>query len=276
MRDNRPHTTAPPWRRKLHEIIFEADTPAGKAFDIVLIASIVLSVIAVMLDSVEWFNARYVEQLHVAEWCFTGLFTVEYILRLISVGRPLRYARSFFGLVDLLAIIPSYLSLFLPHAQYLLIIRTLRVLRIFRIFKLAQYLGEAEFLAKAMMASRRKIIVFLFTVLNIVVIVGALMYLIEGDEHGFHSIPHSVYWAIVTLTTVGYGDVAPETPLGQALASMLMITGYAIIAVPTGIVTAEIALSAREQNVSTHCCPGCSAEGHDDDAAHCKHCGSAL
>jgi voltage-gated potassium channel len=276
---NQPHThehPASPWRHALHEIIFEADTPSGKAFDVILIISIVLSVFAVMLDSVEWFNTRYAGPLHIAEWCFTVLFTIEYVLRLLSVSRPLRYARSFFGIVDLLAIIPTYLSLFLPHAQYLLIIRTLRVLRIFRVFKLAKYLGEAQFLMQALQASRRKIIVFLFVVLNIVVIVGALMYLIEGAEHGFHSIPHSVYWAIVTLTTVGYGDVAPETPIGQALAALLMITGYAIIAVPTGIVTAELALGVRQQNVSTQCCPACSAEGHDTDAVHCKHCGTAL
>ena len=260
----------------MHEIIFEADTPAGKIFDVTLIVSIVLSVLTVMLDSVKWFNIRYAETLYISEWCFTVLFTVEYILRLLSVRRPLSYTLSFFGIVDLLAIIPTYLSLFLPHAQYLLVIRTLRVLRIFRVFKLAKYLGEAQYLMQALVASRRKIIIFLFTILNVVVIIGALMYLIEGDEHGFTSIPHSVYWAIVTITTVGYGDIAPETPFGQALAALLMIIGYATIAVPTGIVSAELALGARQQNVSTQCCPTCSAEGHDTNAVHCKYCGSAL
>lgn len=279
LQENHPQTErrrASNWRRALHEIIFEADTPAGKAFDVTLIVTIALSVVAVMLDSVEWFNARYSGPLHVAEWCFTVLFTIEYILRLLSVRHPRHYAQSFFGIVDLLAIVPTYLSLFLPHAQYLLIIRTLRVLRIFRVFKLVQYLGEAQYLMQALKASRRKIIVFLFTLLNIVIIVGALMYLIEGDEHGFSSIPHSVYWAIVTITTVGYGDVAPQTPAGQALAALLMIMGYAIIAVPTGIVTAELALGSGKQTISTQSCPECSAEGHDADAVHCKYCGAAL
>ena len=264
------------WRRTVHEIIFEADTPIGKAFDVVLIVSIFLSIITVMLDSVEWFNSRYAGPIHIAEWCFTVLFTIEYILRLLSVRHPTRYALSFFGIVDLLATIPTYVSLFLPQAQYMLVIRTLRVLRIFRVFKLAKYLGEAQYLMQALKDSRRKIIVFLFTMLNIVVIVGALMYLIEGDAHGFHSIPHSVYWAIVTITTVGYGDISPETPAGQALAAILMIIGYAIIAVPTGIVSSELALGTRKQTVSTQCCPECSAEGHDADAIHCKFCGSAL
>ena len=279
LQKNRSQANSPPstgWQKKLHEIIFEADTKAGKTFDIVLICCIVLSIVAVMLDSVEWFNSRYADPIHIAEWCFTIVFTIEYVLRLISVRQPLRYARSFFGVVDLLATVPTYLSLFLPHAQYLLVIRTLRVLRIFRVLKLTHYLGEAEFLIDALQASRRKIIVFLFVVLNIVVIVGALMYLIEGDQHGFSSIPHSVYWAIVTITTVGYGDVAPETPIGQAMAALLMILGYAIIAVPTGIVSTELALGAHRQTVSTQCCPACSEEGHDADAVHCKYCGSAL
>jgi voltage-gated potassium channel len=275
--ENQPKTPqVAAWRNTLHEIIFEADTKAGKTFDIVLIVCIFLSIITVMLDSVEWFNSRYANPIHIAEWCFTILFTIEYILRLISVRQPLRYTLSFFGIVDLLATIPTYLSLFLPQAQYLLVIRTLRVLRIFRVLKLTHYLGEAQFLLQALQASRRKVTVFLFAVLNIVVVVGALMYLIEGEQHGFSSIPHSIYWAIVTITTVGYGDVAPKTPAGQALASVLMILGYAIIAVPTGIVTNELALEARRQTVSTQCCPECSAEGHDTDAVHCKYCGGTL
>lgn len=277
MLENQPKTPqVAAWRNTLHEIIFEADTKAGKTFDIVLIVSIFLSIITVMLDSVEWFNSRYANPIHIAEWCFTILFTIEYILRLISVRQPLRYTLSFFGIVDLLATIPTYLSLFLPQAQYLLVIRTLRVLRIFRVLKLTHYLGEAQFLLHALQASRRKVTVFLFAVLNIVIVVGALMYLIEGEQHGFSSIPHSIYWAIVTITTVGYGDVAPQTPAGQALASVLMILGYAIIAVPTGIVTNELALEARRQTVSTQCCPECSAEGHDTDAVHCKYCGGTL
>jgi len=275
--ENQPKTPqVAPWRNTRHEIIFEADTKAGKTFDIVLIVSIFLSIIAVMLDSVEWFNSRYASPIHIAEWCFTILFTIEYILRLISVRQPLRYTLSFFGIIDLLATVPTYLSLFLPQAQYLLVIRILRVLRIFRVLKLTHYLGEAQFLLQALQASRRKITVFLFTVVNLVVVVGALMYLIEGELHGFSSIPRSIYWAIVTITTVGYGDVAPQTPAGQALASLLMILGYAIIAVPTGIVTNELALEARRQKVSTQCCPECSAEGHDTDAVHCKYCGGIL
>jgi voltage-gated potassium channel len=264
------------WRNSLHEIIFEADTTAGKTFDIVLIVSIMLSILTVMLDSVKWFNSRYATPIHIAEWCFTVFFTIEYILRLLSVRQPMRYARSFFGIVDLLATIPTYLSLVLPQAQILLVIRILRALRIFRVLKLAHYLGEAQFLLHALRSSRRKIIVFLFTVLNIVVIVGALMYLIEGDQHGFSSIPYSIYWAIVTLTTVGYGDIAPQTPAGQSLAAMLMILGYAVIAVPTGIVSSELTLSAQRQTISTQCCPECSAEGHDVDAVHCKYCGGTL
>ncbi len=277
MSENQPKT--PPvatWRNTIHEIIFEADTKAGKAFDIVLMVSIFLSIIAVMLDSVEWFNSRYASSIYVVEWCFTIIFTIEYILRLISVRQPLRYTLSFFGIIDLLATVPTYLSLFLPQAQYLLVIRILRVLRIFRVLKLTHYLGEAQFLLQALQASRRKITVFLFAVVNLVVVVGALMYLIEGELHGFSSIPRSIYWAIVTITTVGYGDVAPQTPAGQTLASLLMILGYAIIAVPTGIVTNELALEARRQKVSTQCCPECSAEGHDTDAVHCKYCGGTL
>jgi voltage-gated potassium channel len=263
------------WQAILHEIIFEADTRPGKLFDVILIASIVLSVIAVMLDSVGMIQDRYGYVLYLIEWFFTLLFTVEYILRLLCVGRPFKYASSLFGLVDLLAIIPTYLSLLLPGSQYLLVIRLLRVLRIFRVLKLVQYLGEANALLQALRASRRKIIVFLITVLTLVVIFGSLMYLIEGVENGFTSIPRSIYWAIVTLTTVGYGDISPQTGPGQALASIIMIFGYGIIAVPTGIVTVELS-RVKDTNISTQACPECSAEGHDFDAVHCKYCGANL
>ena len=262
-------------RRKIHEIIFEADTPMGKTFDVLLIVSILLSVVIVMLDSVASIELRYGNLFYWLEWFFTLLFTAEYILRLCSVGRPIKYATSFFGVVDLLAIIPTYISLFIPGAEYLLVIRLLRILRIFRILKLVTYLGEAQLLMKALKASGRKITVFIFTVLTLVVIFGSLMYVIEGSENGFTSIPRSIYWAIVTMTTVGYGQVAPQTPLGQFMASIVMILGYGIIAVPTGIVTVEMSQTFRRQ-VSTQSCPECSAEGHDPDAQHCKHCGSQL
>lgn len=263
------------WRTVLHEVIFEADTPAGKGFDVLLIVSILLSVVAVMLDSIAGVREQHGKLLYSIEWLFTIIFTLEYLLRLLCVDRPFKYAASFFGMVDLLAIVPTYLSLVLPGSQYLLVIRILRILRIFRILKLALYLGEARLLLLALRASGRKITVFLYTVLTLVVIFGSLMYVIEGEAYGFTSIPRSIYWAIVTLTTVGYGDISPHTVLGQALASLVMIFGYAIIAVPTGIVTVEMtqAFSHRE---STQSCPECSAEGHDVDASHCKFCGAGL
>lgn len=263
------------WRERLHEVIFEADTPLGKAFDLVLIVSIVASVLAVMLDSVRSINARFGPELYAVEWFFTILFTVEYALRLVSVARPAGYAKSFFGVIDLVAFLPTYVSLLLPGAQYFLVIRILRILRIFRVLKLLPYLGEADLLVRALRASRRKIIVFLFTVMTLVVLMGSLMYLIEGETHGFTSIPRSIYWAIVTLTTVGYGDISPQTPLGQGFAVVIMVIGYAIIAVPTGIVTVELSQAARLP-VSTQVCRHCSAEGHDADARYCKYCGEAL
>ena len=263
------------WRATLHEIIFEADTPAGKAFDIILIVCILLSVVAVTLESVQAFEQSYGGLLRAVEWGLTLLFTVEYVLRLICVARPWGYITSFFGLVDLLAILPTYLSLILPGSQYLLVIRTLRVLRVFRVLKLAQYLSEAHLLARALHASRRKITVFLFAVLTIVIIIGALMYLVEGEAGGFTSIPRSMYWAIVTLTTVGYGDIAPQTNVGQALAALVMVLGYGIIAVPTGIVTVELS-NMGSRAISTQACTRCSAEGHDVDARYCKYCGERL
>ncbi len=264
-----------PRRLILHEIIFEADTKAGKLFDILLLISIMLSVIVVMLDSVNHINRDYGEILFYAEWFFTILFTVEYLLRLYSIEHPSKYAFSFYGVVDLISILPTYLSLIFAGSHYLVTFRLLRMLRIFRVLKFAQYLGEANHLALALRASKRKIFVFLFTVMIIVVIVGSLMYVIEGEENGFTSIPRSIYWAIVTLTTVGYGDISPQTPLGQILASLIMIVGYGIIAVPTGIVTAEYS-KIKIETVSTQVCPHCSAEGHDPDAEYCKYCGEKL
>jgi voltage-gated potassium channel len=263
------------WRNTLHEIIFEADTPGGKLFDIILIISIILSVLAVMLDSVGSIKKIHGGFLYGIEWFFTLLFTVEYFLRIYAVIRPLKYITSFFGIVDLLAILPTYFSLLIPGSQYLLVIRLLRVLRIFRVLKLVQYLSEARLLVQALKASRRKIMVFLFTVLTLVVIFGALMYLIEGEENGFTNIPRSIYWSIVTLTTVGYGDISPKTGFGQAIAVIIMIIGYAIIAVPTGIVTVELSRT-DVRDISTQACPSCSAEGHDKDAKFCKYCGKKL
>ena len=265
------------WREKLRVVIFEADTRAGKAFDVSLLIAIVLSVTAVMLDSVAAVRDSHGQLLDFAEWAFTLLFTVEYLLRLIAVPRASHYARSFFGIVDLLAILPTYLSLLLPGAESLLVIRALRLLRIFRVFKLGQFLGEASVLQSALASSRHKITIFLGTILILVTILGAAMYLIEGEEHGFGSIPTAVYWSIVTMTTVGYGDLAPQTVAGKALASVVMILGYSIIAVPTGIVTAEIVESAAAaKRVTTRCCPSCMSEGHDAAARYCKDCGAAL
>lgn len=264
-----------PWRARLHEVIFEADTPAGRAFDVALIWAILISVAAVMLESIQDVRAQYGWVLTPIEWFFTVLFTVEYVLRLVCIGRPARYATSFFGVIDLLAIVPTYLSLLLPGSQYLLVIRILRVLRIFRVLKLAPYLREADVMQRAMRASVRKILVFMYTVLTLVVVFGSVMYLIEGEARGYTSIPRSIYWAIVTMTTVGYGDISPQTALGQAVASLVMLLGYAIIAVPTGIVAAEFTRVDRTP-VSTQACPQCGAEGHDPEAAYCKRCGSAL
>ncbi len=263
-----------PARALISRVVFGYSTPAGKLFDVAVIVLIVLSVVAVMLDSVHAISVRYSLWLKIAEWVFTGLFSAEYLLRLYSAQSMRRYALSFFGVVDLLAILPSYLSLMVPHSHFLLTIRVLRVLRIFRVLKLARYVGEAGTLKRALQASRYKISVFLTSVAAIVVIVGSIMYLIEGPAHGFTSIPISIYWAIVTLTTVGYGDISPHTALGQTLAAFLMIVGYGIIAVPTGIVTVE--LSRAGQPTSSRQCSECTRSGHDHDAAFCKFCGAAL
>ena len=272
LHDNRPRNS--PWRDQLYTIIYEADTRAGKFFDVLLLISIGCSVLAVALESVESIHAAYGPTLIRMEWFFTILFTVEYILRLISVERPLQYGRSFFGIIDLLATFPTYLALLIPGAQTLLVIRVLRLLRVFRVFKMGAYLQEAEVLRRALWASRRKISVFLAAVLTSVIIIGAIMYVIEGEESGFTSIPVGIYWAIVTLSTVGYGDVAPVTPLGQIMAAIVMLLGFGILAVPTGIVSLELARPSGEQ-ASRHC-PECESSGHDADALYCKYCASIL
>lgn len=263
-------------RRRLQQIIFEAETPSGKAFDVGLIIAILMSVAVVMLESVASIRDQHGTALRVIELVFTGLFTVEYVLRLYCTVRPVKYARSFFGVVDLISVAPTYLSLFLEGAQSFQIIRALRLLRIFRVMKLAHYLGEAAVLKQALHASRPKITIFLIAVINIAGIFGALMYLVEGRAGGFDNIPISIYWAIVTMTTVGFGDIAPVSPGGQFIAAILMLMGYGIIAVPTGIVSAEIARANKPAKVSTHSCPVCAAEGHDADAVHCKYCGNRL
>ena len=272
LKEERPESG---WRQRAFDIIFLSDTAAGKAFDVALIGFIALSLVVVMLDSVEGVRMQHGELLRILEWILTIAFTIEYVLRLACVRKPLSYATSFFGLVDLFAILPTYLSLLLPGAQYLLVIRGLRILRIFRVLKLAHYLDESAVLARALMASRHKIIVFLYTVATLVCILGSLMYLVEGPEHGFTSIPRGIYWAIVTLTTVGYGDISPQTSWGQAIAAMIMILGYGIIAVPTGVVTVELN-EARRREAQGRSCPSCGIRDHDLDSAFCRKCGAQL
>ena len=262
------------WRHAIHEIVFESETPAGRAFDVTVISLILLSVTIVMLESVRGVRDVFGPELLLIEWTLTILFTFEYLLRLIAVRRPFRYIFSFYGLVDLLAILPTYLSLFIPGTQYFLAVRILRLMRIFRILKLSEYTSEARIITSALSASRKKIFVFLVAILTIVTVVGSMMYVVEGEENGFVDIPTSIYWAIVTMTTVGYGDLSPKTGLGKFLASIVMILGYGILAVPTGIVTAELTRAGRPQ--STHVCPECHAEPHDIDALHCKYCGTKL
>lgn len=262
-------------RLRLRHIVFGTDSPAGRLFDQALIGVILASVAAVMLDSVQTIHAQYSHWLYLAEWGFTVIFTVEYLLRLWISERPARYARSFYGIVDLLSIVPTYLSLLVPGAHYLLTLRILRVLRIFRVMKLLSFVSEANFLIDALVRARRKVVVFLLTVLVVMISFGSLMYVIEGPEHGFTSIPVSIYWAIVTVTTVGYGDISPETPLGRAIASLAMITGYAIIAVPTGIVTAEMT-SAMNRNRYGRECRSCQLHEHETDALYCRRCGESL
>jgi voltage-gated potassium channel len=260
-------------KQKAYEIIFEADTRAGRLFNVVLFVAIIASVAIIVLESVESIRARYGTLLRALEWFFTILFTLEYLARVWTVNQRIKYTRSFFGIIDLLAILPNYLALIFVGAQSLMVIRSLRLLRIFRIFKLSRYVGEGQNLARALKASQHKITVFLLVVLTSVIIMGTIMYLVEGPENGFTSIPVSIYWAIVTMTTVGYGDIAPHTPLGQSLASLIMIMGYGIIAVPTGIVSSELIQLKR---VTTQVCPHCLKEGHDVDAVFCKYCSGKL
>lgn len=265
------------WRKSLHEIIFEADTPKGKLFDVVLLWAILLSVGIVFLESVPSIKQEYGELLIASEYIFTALFTIEYILRLISVKKPTKYIFSFYGLVDLMSILPTFIEVLLPGVASIRVIRVLRLLRVFRVLKLVGFLKEAKLLQTALFAARRKIFVFMLTVLALVTILGTLVYIVEDASAGFTSIPRSIYWAIVTVTTVGYGDIAPTTVPGQTLASIIMLIGYAIIAVPTGIVTAELVNSSGEnEESSTQSCPSCSAEGHDFDAKYCNKCGELL
>lgn len=263
------------WRSRLHEIIYEADTPMGKWFDILLFILIIISVILVMLESVKEIDAKFHQTLLTLEWIVTIFFSIEYIARVITVKKPFKYIFSFYGIIDFISTIPLYLSIFFVGSQALLVVRALRLLRVFRILKLVKFLGEASNISRALRASRAKIAVFIFAVVILSVIMGTVMYLIEDDEAGFTSIPRSIYWAIVTLTTVGYGDIAPQTSLGQFIATVVMILGYGIIAVPTGIVTAE--LSKQDKiHLNTQSCPSCSVEAHRDDATHCYNCGSEL
>lgn len=273
------------WKHRLHEIIYEADTPSGKFFDILLFVLILLSVVLVMLESVKEIDIKYHGFLLVCEWVVTIFFTIEYIARIIAVKKPWKYIFSFYGVIDFLSTIPLYVSYIFAGSQVLLAFRAFRLLRIFRILKLVKYIGEASQLRAALFASRTKIAVFIYVVLILSVIMGTIMYLIESDEAGFTSIPRSIYWTIVTLTTVGYGDIAPQTNLGQFIATVIMILGYGIIAVPTGIVTVEFSRAGKDQlnkrtpgfvHTNTQACPSCSAEGHRDDATHCYKCGDDL
>jgi len=260
----------------LHEIIFESNTIGGKIFDVALLVCILLSIVVVMLDSVPSLHLRFGGLFYIIEWVFTILFTIEYILRLVAVRQPLRYAFSILGLIDLLAIVPMYLSLMFTGAQSLLVLRALRLLRIFRIFKLTHFLTEMSFLGSAIKSSAKKISIFMLFVLTLVIILGSVMYLVEKQENGFETIPDSIYWAIVTITTVGYGDIAPVSPTGKFIASVIMLLGYGIIAVPTGIVTTEMVALSRRRKHGMEACPGCGKEGHDDDAKFCKYCGEKL
>ena len=266
------------WREQWYEIIFEADTPAGKFFDVGLLIAILLSVLVVMLESVSYVRAQHGLWLWRLEWGFTLLFTAEYAARILCARRPWRYVFSFYGVVDLLSIVPTYLVLLPPVSgvQRLAVIRALRLLRVFRIFKLAHMLSEASALREGIWASRRKIAVFLSFVLISVTIVGAAMHLVEDQGSGFDSIPDGMYWAIVTMTTVGYGDATPHTAMGKALAATIMMLGYSMIIVPTGIVSAEMALRQGARTITTQVCPECMREGHELDAVHCKFCGGRL
>jgi len=265
----------PVWEQRMHEIVFEADTPKGKLFDIVLLIAIMLSICAVMAETVPELNERYHWQLVALEWTFTIIFTIEYILRIVIVRKPWGYIRSFYGIIDLLSILPTYLAFFLVGAQTLMVLRILRLFRIFRLFKLGRYVSGGMQIAKALKSSREKIVVFIFVVLIIASITGTLMYLIEGASNGFDSIPRGIYWAIVTMTTLGYGDITPSTTLGQVFTVILVLVGYGIIAVPTGIVAGGYT-NVRKTKLNTQVCPSCSKEGHEEGAVYCFRCGSEL
>jgi voltage-gated potassium channel len=264
------------WRRRAYDVVFRNDSPAGRAFDVALMVVILASVLVVMLDSVPWIAARYRGIFHALEWIFTAFFTIEYVVRLACVRRPLAYARSFFGIVDLLAVLPTYISTFVPELAALIDVRVLRLLRVFRVLKLGQYLDEFQFLAQAFADSRRKILVFLTAVFVAVVVGGTVMYVVEGPQNGFSSIPISVYWAVTTMTTVGFGDITPKTDFGRLVASFMMLLGWGVLAVPTGIVTAEMTARRTSRLVLRRVCPGCGAVGHDADAGYCRLCGAAL
>ena len=264
------------WRSKIFKIIYHADTPTGKWFDIMLIVFILLSVLTIILDSVEKLHVDYGELFYVLEWFFTIVFTLEYILRLICIRKPIKYVFSFFGIVDVLSILPTYLSMFFVGAQSLLVLRILRVLRIFRILKLVHYSEQMQTLTRAVSNSRHKLLVFFFFIATVLVIFGSIMYLIEGPENGFTSIPHGIYWAVVTLTTVGYGDIAPHTVLGRGVASLIMLTGFSIIAIPTGIFASELNKENRKSRKLSRKCEACGLVGHTENANYCRKCGEHL
>ncbi|MDX6745827.1 ion transporter [Polaribacter sp. PL03] len=266
----------PSWKEKLHEIIYEADTKQGKFFDVILLIAILASILLVMLESVESFDNEYHTLLNIGEWIITIFFSIEYVLRIVSIKKPFKYIFSFYGIIDLLSTIPKYLSFILIGSHNLVALRALRLLRVFRILKLGRYVGASNKLLLALNASKAKIAVFLFFVSIVCVILGTVMYMIEGAENGFTNIPKSIYWAIVTLTTVGFGDIAPQTPLGQLIASVIMILGYSIIAIPTGIVSSEMTKTDAEIDTNTQSCPTCLKEKHTKGATFCHNCGSIL
>jgi voltage-gated potassium channel len=264
------------WRLRMYTIIFEADTRAGRIFDLTLIGVILASLVVVVLDSMASFHARYADLMMVLEWIFTLLFTVEYIARLACVRRPMRYAGSGYGIIDLLAVLPTYIALLVPGVNALIDVRVLRLLRVFRILKLTEYVAEFGALGHALAASRRKILVFMSFVMLVVMVMGTLMYVVEGPEHGYTSIPVGVYWAITTMTTVGFGDITPQTDLGRAIASLMMLIGWGTLAVPTGIVSAEFTAQRMHREPTTRTCHECLSEGHAPSAHFCRDCGAAL
>ena len=264
------------WKERLHEIIYEADTKEGKLFDIILLVAIIASIALVMLESIQSIDAKYHDLLNIGEWIITILFTIEYILRIISIKKPFGYIFSFYGIIDLLSTIPKYLSFIIVGSQNLIALRALRLLRVFRIMKLTRYVGASNRLIVALKASRAKVAVFLFFIVILCIILGSIMYIVEGETNGFTNIPKSIYWAIVTLTTVGFGDITPQTPLGQLIASVIMILGYAIIAIPTGILSSEMTKSNQELQENTQVCSNCSKDNHKEKAKFCFNCGSLL